>query len=238
MSRSVLSKLDLINLALMKTGKARTNDLENDRTDDVDNALLAYKARHQKLMSLFPWGFARKAARMDRRDARDGEGRAYGMKWRYLIPADAVLVWDIYPSPGYAREFSDDWDRRWHPRIAATSLPYLTSDRARLLIDDTVGRIYRDGVYSNWDTLYCVYTTNEENRAEDFSAPFAAMMENMMEELLQKGRQTDGETMSRIESSNRRDDAMMLGKQSIENRHEMDTVGETEAVRNMRDWMP
>ena len=231
MARGSATKTDIINAALRRCGKSKIADADQEQgtNEAAQDALLFYKLRYEELLEVFPWSFATKRPALTRRSVPAGDST--GMRYFYELPVDGVFLWDIYPVKGYAREYTDNWDFNQYDSIAfpITSLVGFT-------FNTNIGEFLDGKIYSNYDTMYCLYTHNSPVRTQDFGTSFRKCLENAIVDSMQEGRQKDAQALDVIFKKNADENKTMFSSKSVENRRNLPKVPRCQTLQKMDRW--
>ena len=229
MARSSFSRLGIINVALGRAGYAEVEALE-DTSKAFRQASRFYDARVDGLLGMFPWNFATRKLRMTQTVLP--EAHPTGKIYRYDLPSDGVYLWDVYPYRGFSREFNDSWDGIQYPYVI-----FPVVSLGELTLDPTVGEFLDGAFYSNYESMYCLYTHNSPVRPQDFTVQFRDTLMLQIEDDLRVGRQKDAETLSVLGGQNKAAREALLVPASYENRKNMPKVPRSETLRRMDKWV-
>ena len=207
--RSSLTKLDIINLVRLKIGRGHS-----DPRVDKDMELI-YTSRYEYLLSMFPWGFATDAVQLEGRLLTGGDLDRFGYRYEYTFPIDGLFMWDIYYDPIYRKynNLPTFWNGRQYPY-----LDFPIQGLGELGLDSTLGEIISDKFYSDFEQMYCFYTSNKEISPSKFSSQFVKLIENSMEEFLNRGRSDNEGKLGYIEAANRKENNRAKAVVSNENK--------------------
>ena len=205
--RSSLTKLDLINLVRVKTGKGIESTVDEEMN-------LIYRSRYEFLLSMFPWSFATDSRRLERTVLEQDRQDETGYRYSYEFPIDGLFMWDLYYDPAY-RKYRDlsRWDG--NPYVY---LEFPIDQIGELAQSSHIGEIIDGKLYSDWGRMYAFITSAKEVPTEKFNNQFLKLLENAMEEIIVRGKdKTEGE-LGYIESANKREGDRAKAVSSNENK--------------------
>ena len=205
--RSSISKLGIINLVRVKTGRSHSNLVDEEME-------LIYQSRYEYLLSMFPWSFATDTRVMERELNSDEDRINTGYRYNYKFPEDAIFLWDIYYDPAY-RKYRDLSRWNGNPYIY---LDFPIDQIGELGLSSHVGEIIGGRLHSDWSQMYSHFTVNKEIVPERFNVQFTKLLENAMEELINRGKNDDPAKLGFIEGANKRESDRVKAVVSNENK--------------------
>lgn len=205
--RSSITKLDLINLVRVKTGREVSNTVDEEMK-------LVYRSRYEFLLSMFPWSFATDARVLEGEENSAERRNETGYRYNYRFPEDAIFLWDLYFDPSY-RKYRDLSRWNGNPYIY---LEFPLDQIGELGLSSHVGEIIDGRLYSDWNQMFAHITSNKEILAEKFNVQFTKLLENSMEEMITRGKNDSEAKIGYVEGANKREGDRVKAVVSNENK--------------------
>lgn len=204
-----LTKTQIINLALVKSGHNSIENLDTDQSTVGQNARSFFQLAYNRMMSRQPWNFATKRELLTRLEEVPNDN---SFLYFYQVPADALYKWQIYSTDDYdgatsrAIQFLSQY---YH--TDPTSVQYNFAVRA-------IGEIYDNKVASNYTELYMLYTPKAEVSASLWSQEFIDLMIEELGMLFYELKTTSEEERTLRDRRYQRNHSKILTRASRENK--------------------
>ena len=209
MARNTLSKLDIVNLCLAKTGKATVSTLEGQKTGVVYEASLYYDFHYQQLLALFPWPFATRQELLQK-DTRS----PHKYRFAYKYPDSALYMWEISSSKRGFTAYGDTYDvSRIYRRYILSAL-----SEGSYPFGDGLGEIIDGRVESDYFQLYMFYTYTDPIPVSSFTPQFVNLMVSAIDKDLLANSSASVERLQLAEAQHQNMMSKDLASASIENR--------------------
>lgn len=178
--RNQLNRAEMMNEALSQAGSGRIPDIDTDTSELASKVKGFWKRAYQALLSTHPYNFSTKRTQLTSIPTNPANPYNY----RYEIPADAWVIWDLYsdapnvfPTPQRAERFSQSY-------YVAPFLNGLQFESGGAEIVD--GTIATDAA-----PMHMLYTKNTKIQVHDYGPYFVEEMINSMSMMLLKDKGTD-----------------------------------------------
>ena len=230
--KNSLDKTEIINQVLFATSNSHVANLKSSNNSEVAKILGSYKRLYQFLLTKYPWSFATNRVELIRDNANDAQKKKYGYNYRYSLPVDLKYLWELSRSPTITKYPESNWDLQsrysyWN-FIPTTLANYFTE----IAQDVFYGEKY---MYSNIDTLWCLYTHDQDVPESQMNVEFVEVMINSLINNVHESKQEAVDKLAYINQKTRRDNEEAMANVSRTDGRTKE-IPQSKIVKRMRSF--
>lgn len=181
---AVNSKDELLRVSLSRVGETPPDGVLSLSSNPlVRNSLTFYDQRFNHLLSVFPWSFAVKNVELQ----QAGKGTRY--RYRYNLPPDILQIWQFDNS---------SLDVSVYGAYYVPSELYLSYRLPTIPLSafGNEGAVIGNGVESNWERMYLLYTHDGRQPYRRYTEQFKSILIGEVELDLWKSKEVDSQSLA------------------------------------------